>query len=429
MAASDVAPHDKKALCLFLCIWTVYYSRFQAVGYSFVPCANFSSSTFTWTSCWSTMYIDLVYCNDNIKVAIVMSSKTMKRLVSNISHSWWFGSLDTTEYKTSHLVLELQQRMVRLRLELERNKSSDGVTNDASWLASTGKKGLEAEAWVRDEKLRISEEEEVAWLKHELDRTKSYLKVIEAQATELKVENRMLEMDACKRGIEIRDLKLAISDANLRFINENAQLHKVILALEQGHVDLETTLKTSEMRVHKLVEEYKKLEGEYIEFRVLQRNRAEEMDKYLIAKIVERGNWVDENLLEKANFDAMRVEINELNAKVSSSATDLETRDEKICQMEEHLDRLHMEHVELISRCEAATKYAAELKKKLSQMERQVEWQRGMIIEGEEKKREAIRQLSFSLEHFKNRYYEFREAFILLKRKSPLLDIAYYYRK
>ncbi|KAI3919138.1 hypothetical protein MKW98_016691 [Papaver atlanticum] len=391
MAASNASPYDKKALCLFLCIWRVYYSRLQAVGYSSGPCTKFSSSTFTWSSCWSTM------------VAIIMSSKTMKRLASNISHSWWFGSLNTTEFKTSHLVLELQQRME--------------------------KKGLEAEAWVRGEKLRIYEEEDVARLKHELDRTKSYLKVIEAQATEMKVENRMLEMDVCKRDIEIRDLKLAMSDANLRFINENAQLQKVILTLEQGHVDLETTLKTSEMRVHKLVEEYKRLEGEYIEFRVLQRNRAEEMDRYLIEKIVERGNWVDENLLEKANFDAMRVEINELNAKVSLLATDLQSRDERICQMDEHLDRLHMEHVELISRCEAATKYVEELKKKLSQMEREVEWQRGMIIEGAEKKKEAIRQLSFSLEHFKNRYYEFREAFILLRRQSPSLDIAYYYRK
>ncbi|KAI3852823.1 hypothetical protein MKX03_028657 [Papaver bracteatum] len=417
MAASNASPYDKKALCLFLCIWRVYYSRFQAVGYSFGPCTKFSSSTFTWSSFWSTM------------VAIVMSRKTMKRLASNISHSWWFGSLNTTEFKTSHLVLELQQRMVRLRLQLERNKSSERITNDVSWLASTGKKGLEAEAWVRDEKLHISDEEDVARLKHELDETKSYLKVIEAQATELKVENRMLEMDVCKRDIEIRDLKLAISDANLRFINENAQLQKAILTLEQGHVDLETTLKTSEMRVHKLVKEYKRLEGEYIEFRVLQRNRAEEMDRYMIAKIVERGNWLDENLLEKANFDAMRVEINELNAKVSSLATDLQSRDERICQMEEHLDRLHMDHVELISRWEAATKYAEELKKKLSQMEREVEWQRVMIIEGAEKKKEAIRQLSFSLEHYKNRYYEFREAFILLRRQSPSVDIAYYYRK
>ncbi|KAI3956799.1 hypothetical protein MKW92_033586 [Papaver armeniacum] len=399
MAASNASPYGKKALCLFLSIWTVYYS---SSGLFFDLYPNSSSSTFTWSSCWSTM------------VAIIMSSKTMNRLVSNISHSWWFVSLNTTEYKTSHLVLELQQRMVRLRLQLEGNKSSKGH----------GEEGVEA-----DEKLSISEEEDVARLKHELDETKSYLQVIEAQATELKVENRMLEMDVCKRDIEIRDLKLAISDAQLRFINENAELQKVILALEQGHVDLETTLKNSETRVHKLVEEYKRLEGEYIEFRVLQRNRAEEMDRYLIAKIVERGSWVDENLLEKDNFDGMRVEINELNAKVSSLATDLQSRDERICQMEEHLDRLHMEHVELISRCEAATKYAEELKKKLSQMEREVQRQRVMIIEGAEKKREAIRELCFSLEHYKNRYYEFREAFILLKRQSPLLDIAYYYRK
>ncbi|MCL7024269.1 hypothetical protein MKW94_008174 [Papaver nudicaule] len=358
-------------------IWVVY-SRFRAVGYSFDPLSNSSSSTFTWSSCWSTM------------VSILMSSKTMKRLESNNSHSWWFGSPNATKCDTSRQVLELQQRMVRLKLELERNKSYKGGTSDVSYIECTLKKGLESEACVR-----------------------SYLQVIEAQATRLKDENRMLEMDACKRDIEIRDLKLAMSDAELRFSNEKAQLQKVILALEQGQSELETKLKNSDTRVHTLVDEYKRLQGEYIEFRV----------QHLTTKIAERGNWVkelNENLQEKADFNALKVDRDELNAKVSSLVTDVESRDARICQMEEHLDGLHREHVELISRCEAATKYAKELKRRLlSQMEG----------EGERQRVRGDKQLCFSLEHYRYRYYEFREAFLDLRKQAPSLDIAYYYKK
>ncbi|RZC55338.1 hypothetical protein C5167_014184 [Papaver somniferum] len=375
--------------------------------------------------------------------AIVMSSKTMRRLESKKSLSWWFGDPKTNNNWETSLMLELQNQIARLRLELEKNKSYKGLTSDAldlishvSDLASTVKQGLEEEGRIRSEKHRLSEQE-VAKLKLELDGTKSSLNALEAQTAVLEEQNKTLDVYVSERDTEIKELKVAISDAKLKFRNEKSQLQKVILALEEGQGELETKLKNSESKVRKLVEEYKRAEVEHNEFRVLQRNREAEMhiemERHLKAKIVEKGKEVQElnkNLHELGvDLGTLRAERDELDAKVISLGTDVVSRDEMICHMEEHLRRLHNEHVDTISRCEGATKQAEEQRKRLRRMEREVEWQRDMIAEGAEEKREAIRQLCFSLEHYRNRYYEFRNAFIELTKQAPVQDIAYYYRK
>ncbi|KAI3863902.1 hypothetical protein MKW98_031494 [Papaver atlanticum] len=571
--ASYLPPNDKRALCLFVMVWIVY-SRFHAVGSFFDTYPNYSSS-YDWSSCWSTLG------------AIVMSSKTMKRLESEKSLSWWFGDPKTNNNWETSLVLELQNQIARLRLELEKNKSYKGVTSDAldlisdvSDLASMVKKGMEEQGRVISEKHRLSEKEvaklkleldgtksslkasesqtaflkeqnktldvyvserdteirelkvaisnaklkfrnekaqlqkvilaleqrqgeletklknsesevrklveehkrledehkefrvlqrnreaemerhrlseeevaqlkleldatksslkeEVAKLELELDATKSSLKAFEVQTTLLKEQNKTLDVYVSKRDMEIKELKVAISNAELKFRNEKSQLQKVVLALEQGQGEIETKLKNSESKVRKLVEEYKRAEGEHNEFRVLQRNREtemrSEMERHLKAKMVEKGKQVEDlnkNLDElKSNFDTLRAERDELDAKVTSLTTDVLSRNEMICHMEEHLRMLHKEHVDIISRCEGATKQVEEQKKRLRRIEREVEWQRDMIAEGAEEKREAIRQLCFSLEHYRNRYYEFRNAFIELTKQAPVQDIAYYYRK
>ncbi|KAI3908662.1 hypothetical protein MKW92_040403 [Papaver armeniacum] len=394
--ASYSPPNDKKALSLFVMIWIVY-SRFHAVGSFFDTYPNYS---YDWSSCWSTLYSISMVCkfrgNSHVK-------QNHEEVRIKKSLSWWFGDPKTNNWETS-LLLELQKQVAKLRLELEKNKSYKGVTSDAldlisdvSDLASSVNKGFEEDGRIRSEKHRLSEEE-VAKLKLKLDRSQSSLKASESQTALLKEQKKTLEVNVSERDMEIKELKIAISNAELKFENEKSQLQKVILALEQGQEELETKLKNSESKVRKLVEEYKRAEVEHNEFRVLQRDREAEMriemERHLKAKI---------NLGElKINFDTLRAERDELAAKVTSLATDVESRDEMICHMEEHFRKLHNEH------------------KRLRRLEREVERQRDMIAEGAEEKREAIRQLCFSLEHYRNRYYEFRNAFIELTKQAPV---------
>ncbi|KAI3830589.1 hypothetical protein MKW92_051085 [Papaver armeniacum] len=549
--ASYSAPNDKRALCLFVMVWIVY-SRFHAVGSFFDTYPHYSSS-YDWSSCWSTLVAVLIGCS----IQWCANSGGNRHVKQNHEEArikevaWWFGDHRTSNWETS-LVLELQKQIARLRLELEKNKSYKGVTSDAlemisdvSDLATMVKKGMEEQGRVRSEKHRLSEEEiaklkleldgtksslkafqsqtavlkeqnktldvyvserdteirelkvaisnaklkfrnenaqlqkvilaleqrqgkletnlknseselrklveehkrleaemerhhrlseeEVAKLKLELDATKSSLKAFEVQTALLKEQNKTLDVCISKRDMEIQELKEAISNVELKFKNEKSQLQKVILALEQGQGELQTKLKNSVSKERKLVEEHKRLEDEHNAFRVLQRNREAEMERHLTAKIVEKGKEVEklnESLHElRVDFDTLRAERDELDAKAALLATDVVSRDEMISHIEEHLRRLHNEHMDIIAKWEGATKQVEEQKKRLRRIEREVEWQRDLIAEGAEEKKEAIRQLCFSLEHYRNRYYEFRTAFIELTKQAPVQDIAYYYRK
>ncbi|MCL7038811.1 hypothetical protein MKW94_026428 [Papaver nudicaule] len=306
---------------------------------------------------------------------------------------------------------------------------------------------FEEEARVKDEKLRLSEEEvarlklelvetksslkeievwaaeiseeEATKLKHELEATKSFLKEIEVWAAELKDQNKVLEMNMSIRDTEIGELKLAIADAELKSNDEKSQLQKVISALEEGQGELEMKLKNSESSIQSLVDDCQRIEREKIEFQVLQENREADMHsemESLKAEIVERGNKVEElnKTLDglKLSFDTLTAERDELNANLSTLVADVGSRDDRIRSMEDHLQKLHIEHVELVSACEEARKEAENQRRRLREMEEEVDRQRMVITDAAEEKREAIRQLCFSMEHYRNNYDELRNAFL-----------------
>ncbi|KAI3831172.1 hypothetical protein MKW92_047310 [Papaver armeniacum] len=327
------------------------------------------------------------------------------------------GLIDAYVKSETIQVLELQEKIAALTLEIEKSKSSE---------ASTDVGDLEEDARVEDQKLHLSEEEEVARLKLELEETKSSLKKIEVWAAELKDQNETLEMNVSNRDVEIAELKLAISDAELKFNAEKSQLQKVISALEEGQVELEMKLKNAESSIQSLVDDCKRIEHEKIEFQVLQENREAEMRsemERLKAEIVEKGNRLEElnKTLDglKLNFDTLTAERDDLNAKISSLVADVGSRDDKIRPMEEHLHKLHIEHVELVSACEEARKQAENQTRRLREMEEEVERQRMVIVDAAEEKREAIRQLCFSMEHYRNNYDDLRNAFLGHRKQTP----------
>ncbi|CAA7406177.1 unnamed protein product [Spirodela intermedia] len=71
---------------------------------------------------------------------------------------------------------------------------------------------------------------------------------------------------------------------------------------------------------------------------------------------------------------------------------------------------------------EEAGRAAQGLLERVEVLEREVENQRAMISDGAEKKREAIRQLCFSLEHYRDGYNELRQALLDYRRPPSLLS-------
>ncbi|CAK9134859.1 unnamed protein product [Ilex paraguariensis] len=80
------------------------------------------------------------------------------------------------------------------------------------------------------------------------------------------------------------------------------------------------------------------------------------------------------------------------------------SNDDKIDQMNKHLHQLHIEHVELIVVAKVAHRVVEELRTRVKEPEEEIKRQRGLILEFVEEKRDAIKQLCFSLEHYKNGY-------------------------
>ncbi|KAI3967926.1 hypothetical protein MKX01_027109 [Papaver californicum] len=209
-------------------------------------------------------------------------------------------------------VLELQEKIAKLTLELEKSKSSEAAAEDVS-----------EETRVRNEKLRLSEEE-VSRLKLELQMaTSSSSRDIDVCIAEPKDPN------VANLNIEIQELKLAISDAELKFNTEKSQLGKVISDLEEDRRELEMKLKNLESSIETLTDDGKRVEQEKIELQVLHVNREKEMHSEL------------ERL--KLNVDTLTSERdNLLNSKVSNSfMVNVGSRDaDRIGEMEDRLKML-----------------------------------------------------------------------------------------
>ncbi|KAG6418055.1 hypothetical protein SASPL_120253 [Salvia splendens] len=106
-------------------------------------------------------------------------------------------------------------------------------------------------------------------------------------------------------------------------------------------------------------------------------------------------------------IERLKAEIEELQEK---EETEMNEKDDWIDQMSSHLHQMQVEQVDLMVGAEGARKVAEELRLKIKELEREVEKKQQIIAAGAEEKREAIRQLCFSLEHYRNGYHRLRDV-------------------
>ncbi|PIA38525.1 hypothetical protein AQUCO_02700021v1 [Aquilegia coerulea] len=311
-------------------------------------------------------------------------------------------------------------------------------------------KALEEELGTRNDALRLSEEE-IARLKLELEKNETIVgatiglqvelesaqKTIEKKEKELEVEKkrimdlqeqiRRLEVSASDHDQEIVELKATILKAEKDFTLEKSQLHDKIYVLSESQAQLRAELKNWELKAGSLEQEIKRVEAQKTVNQELQVTRVTGMQseiEQLKADIAERSNHLE--VINKSfdalklKYDMLMAERDQLNASLLNLNAEVSSRDDRIHQMDEHLHRLHMEHVELISGSMVAQKLIEELKTSVKTLEEKVEKQRIVILDGAEEKREAIRQLCFSIEHYRNGYHQLRQVFRVHKRPAVL---------
>ncbi|CAA0842395.1 Protein NETWORKED 4A [Striga hermonthica] len=237
------------------------------------------------------------------------------------------------------------------------------------------------------EQLKSVQKEIPVW-KNKLEREKREVTKLQDRMTRYK--NNLSERDQ-----EIRGLQEAISNANKTLSEENERLKSEITKITKERAYLEDNLKEFDLRCQLLEEDVRRAKAAKAETEAVLGIQIERLK----AEIAERDELREE--LE-SKYEKLMAVKNELDARVG--------------EMREHLDHLHSQHAELIGDADVARRSAEELRSRVEELEREVGRKEEALLEGAEGKREAIRQLCFSLEHYRMEYCELREAVMAHKR-------------
>ncbi|CAA7041458.1 unnamed protein product [Microthlaspi erraticum] len=176
--------------------------------------------------------------------------------------------------------------------------------------------------------------------------------------------------------------------------NESAYLLADIFSGE-----LETALQELEAEKRRVVELERKLSDSTCKIENLE-SELEECKECLAVSEIEASKLSE--MLSECRAEKAKLQKDNGDDLLDSLRAELRLREIQIEQMEEYLNQVCVKDTDLVS--ESGTdKYVSD---RVEELEKQVELQRNVISEREEEKREAIRELCFSLDHYKSRYTE-----------------------
>lgn len=303
-------------------------------------------------------------------------------------------------------VLELQ----KLTAELETcvSESNHKVCMLVEELEETKKRLVGSEE--ENERLKHEHTNEISAVKNQLEGQHALVAILETQLQDSLARHMAFVSD---HDLEVRSLNAALQDGQESFSLEKAQLQSDISSLSEKVVLLETRIKEWDAKEIEMKALHEAQEN------VLQ-GEIEQLKKELSERC-DAVQMLNKNLdALKLTYDMLMAEKDELSARVDTLIADVNSWDNQIQQLEDHLHQLQMERAELIAGSCSARELVDELSCRVKELEREVEKQRVLISDGAEEKREAIRQLCFSLEHYRSGYQELRQAFIGHKR-LPIL--------
>ncbi|EXB56010.1 hypothetical protein L484_018799 [Morus notabilis] len=279
-----------------------------------------------------------------------------------------------------------ENEITSLRYELERNKNDDKIRHLQTQLEAAQK--------------------DVATWKAKLNAEKREVSKLQERVTRLKTS-------LSDRDKEIMDLKIAVSDAEQKIFPEKAQVKAEISKLLKERIRMEDELREVENQGRCLEEEIRKIKAEKSEMEV----RLNGENEHLKAEAIKKGECI---VTLNKSLDSLKTERDGLNAIVSTLKAEVSCKDDRIDQLDKQLQELQKERIALIAEAEGIHKLVEETRSRMRDLEEEVERLRAAISEGAEEKREAIRQLCLSIEHYRNGYHRLRQAFMGHKRVPVL---------
>lgn len=343
---------------------------------------------------------------------------------------------------TNEKLLVSEEEITRLKRELESNRSSEIIYALESELESVHKEKnlLECELESAQKQIESLEAElesshkENNLLEYELESARKQIESCEAELESSRKENRLLQTELGSEKIcisemqeqimglkadfesherKIGEMRVKMADDTNKYTQEKSELEAEISGLSEKCATKEGKLRVLELKGLSLTDRIVQLEAEKSEMHAeIERAKAENAEK---SKKVEELNWNLDAL--KLKYDMLVAERDEVSAKVLALVAEVSSRKDRIHEMDEHLNRLHLEHARLITGTENAQKLVNELRVKVKELEEEADRQRDVIADNAEAKREAIRQLCFSLEHYRDGYLQLRQALHVHKRR------------
>jgi len=227
------------------------------------------------------------------------------------------------------------------------------------------------------------------------------------------LEERAKEFEQVRKQLgdsrtEVRELQATIKnlkDDLGKSLQEKALLQDRVKDLEQASSDLNASVASLEDKLTTTEAQLEQLRAEKAETSLKSEEQISELNETIAD-------------LEK-KLELLSSEKSAVDNKMSILLIDVTTRDEKLKEMDSHLHQLHLEHVKLLQEADVARKAVSDLRARVCELEEEVEKQKLMISDSAEGKREAIRQLCFSLDHYRHGYEQLRQ--LLQGHKRPMV--------
>ncbi|PKU61889.1 protein NETWORKED 4B [Dendrobium catenatum] len=351
----------------------------------------------------STLEIRILVLEQKIKELKVMSTESVEKLLheKNLLESKVCSLMDSVNIHESKLQAlqaefelhpESEDRTVVLEAEISNHKGEIKCLKEAMEAAV---KQFEGEISMKDhtiEEYKTQLDEAMnkfmlqnSTLEAELKRSIADLKL---EAKQLSEKNSSLEIIILKQEQVIKELKVMSTESSEKLLQEKSILESKVSSLMDSKIIYASKLQALEDRI-------RDLELEKMEALNVSAKRIDELNQSLDGS--------------KLKIDMLTSEKDELNCRVSRLMDDTKCRDDNLRSMADHLHQLHIEHVNLIKEIEEGRKNSVVLMKRVRELEEDVERQKVIILDGAEGKREAIRQLCFSLDHYRDGYQKLRQ--------------------
>lgn len=309
-------------------------------------------------------------------------------------------------------LVSAEEDVAKLRNELQKNEAF--ITKMGSMDAQLASAENQIKCYEADIE---KENEKSLMLQWQVVDLETKLESEKRQVDELHESVKKYTAELSDRDLVIQKLNADLQDALGSFSLEKWQLESSVSKLSED-------LAYHEGRANELQKQQESLEAEKIE--TARNQEAQQIiwqDNLELVK-TEKNTVVDtlnKNLDElKLKYNILMAEKDGVDAKLQTLNSDLSAGNNQIQRLECALLELQSENEQLRAGSDSSNKLTSELKSRILELEKELGMQAAMITDTAEGKREAIRQLCFTLDHFRSAYQQLREEYGFCKRPAAM---------